>query len=436
MKKQICILTKSYKNGGYCVAGIDVESKQWVRLVNSEDHTADEIRKEQMFFNGKAINCLDVLEYDFIDNIPFSCQTENWLLNNSIPPKFVKTISLEELINFAIIDEEEFFIYNKLNLLNDREIVKVKRSLFLFHVKNLKIEAKSYEKNGEIRFRYKCVFEYNGEKYSNISLTDPLYRDVVLDGEVLEEALIIASLPCIPYTDGSFYKFVAKIIPIDEEIFTHKEKGNFNQQTNEEDIENDNCFSNKEILICVANSVNPYTGEKILGIDEELKKALLKIGENKPELVKVDNKKNKIREKDFYQYSKGLIIGIDIVEQEEITKKDEKGSPRKMVKSQGIEEKDVTTVVLAGEEVLVDNEGTILTDINLLKRLKKLRKRIGDERKIPYFVIASNKVLVRLATNKPTTREEFVAIKGIRYRWFDKNGPIFMKEINDYIGGK
>ena len=27
MKKQICILTKSYKHGGYCVAGIDMETK-------------------------------------------------------------------------------------------------------------------------------------------------------------------------------------------------------------------------------------------------------------------------------------------------------------------------------------------------------------------------------------------------------------------------
>ena len=69
MKKQICILTKSYKHGGYCVAGVDIETKEWIRLVNSDNPSTDEIRKEQMILNGKVIDCLDVLEYDFIKNV-------------------------------------------------------------------------------------------------------------------------------------------------------------------------------------------------------------------------------------------------------------------------------------------------------------------------------------------------------------------------------
>ena len=94
MKKQICILTKSYKHGGYCVAGIDIETKEWIRLVNSDNPNTDDIGKEQLVLNGKIIDCLDVLEYDFIKNIPNLCQTENWLLNNSISPKFIKSISI------------------------------------------------------------------------------------------------------------------------------------------------------------------------------------------------------------------------------------------------------------------------------------------------------------------------------------------------------
>ena len=223
MKKQICILTKSYKHGGYCVAGIDIETKEWIRLVNSDNPNTDEIGKEQMVLNGKVIDCLDVLEYDFIKNIPNSCQTENWLLNNSISPKFIKSISIEELADIVELDEEAVFICNKSNLLNDEEVLNVKRSLYIFHVQNLKIEAASYEYYGEIRFRYKCVFEYRGNKYTNISLTDPIYRDISQDGLNLTDALIIASLPCVPYGDGSFYKFVAKIIPIDKQLISYME---------------------------------------------------------------------------------------------------------------------------------------------------------------------------------------------------------------------
>ena len=40
MIKQICILTKSYKHGGYCVAGIDINTKEWIRLVNSDNPNA------------------------------------------------------------------------------------------------------------------------------------------------------------------------------------------------------------------------------------------------------------------------------------------------------------------------------------------------------------------------------------------------------------
>ncbi len=228
MIKQICILTKSYKHGGYCVAGIDLKTKQWVRLVNSDNPITDEIRKEQMFVNGRSIECFDVFEFDFINNIPNSCQNENWLLNNLVTPKFIKTLSLEEIADILELDNDEFFILNTANSLTEIEVSKVNRSLFVFHVQNLKIEATSYEYYGEIRFKYKCTFDYKGNKYINISLTDPIYRDVLQDGLNLADALIIASLPCIPYNDGSFYKFVAKIIPIDKHISSYMESAKNN----------------------------------------------------------------------------------------------------------------------------------------------------------------------------------------------------------------
>ncbi len=37
MKKQICILTKSLKDHDYCVAGIDITTGKWIRLVTSKD---------------------------------------------------------------------------------------------------------------------------------------------------------------------------------------------------------------------------------------------------------------------------------------------------------------------------------------------------------------------------------------------------------------
>lgn len=234
MIKQICILTKSYKHGGFCVAGIDINTGQWIRLVNSDDPNTDEIRKEQMFLNGKPIECLDIIEYDFIKNISNGCQTENWLLNTTFKPRFIKSITIDELINLIKIEKDDYFIFNNSNLLSIDEISKVNRSLFIFHVQNLKIEATTYESYGEIRFRYKCSFDYNNQQYTNISLTDPVYRDIAQDGLNLTNALIVASLPCVPYNDDLYYKFVAKIIPIEEQVALYIEN------LNEDKIQNKN----------------------------------------------------------------------------------------------------------------------------------------------------------------------------------------------------
>lgn len=237
MIKQICILTKSYKHGGYCVAGIDIATKEWIRLVNSDNPNTDEIRKGQMFLNGKSIECLDIIEYDFIKNIPTLCQTENWLINSFKNPQFIKSISVEELVNIIKIEKDDFFIFNNANLLKANEISKIKRSLYIFHVQDLKIEASTYESYGEIRFRYKCAFDYKNVHYDNISLTDPIYRDVAQDGTKLSNALIVASLPCVPYNDDLFYKFVAKIFPIDKQLASYIES------INEEIIQSANAIN-------------------------------------------------------------------------------------------------------------------------------------------------------------------------------------------------
>lgn len=97
---------------------------------------------------------------------------------------------------------------------------------------------------------------------------------------------------------------------------------------------------------------------------------------------------------------------------------------------------DRATTVVDEWEVYVDENGILLTDMALLKRLQTLRKKIGDGRGVPYYCIAWNKVLVRLATEKPTTREEFLSINGISDRWFENNGQAFMQEIKNYVEGR
>lgn len=81
----------------------------------------------------------------------------------------------------------------------------------------------------------------------------------------------------------------------------------------------------------------------------------------------------------------------------------------------------------------VDENGEILTDINLLDCLCDVRRRIASIDKVSFFVVAYNRTLVNLATIKPTSKEEFLAIKGIGEKWFLKYGQEFLQEIKSYL---
>lgn len=93
------------------------------------------------------------------------------------------------------------------------------------------------------------------------------------------------------------------------------------------------------------------------------------------------------------------------------------------------------TCIVDGWSVHISEDGELLTDMELLKRLQALRKRIAEERYIPYYCIASNNVLVELATKKPITRKEFLLISGIKEKWFDNNGEEFLQEIKGHLQG-
>lgn len=219
MIRQICLLTKSYKQNGYCVAGIDIESREWIRLVSSIDPSSDRISKSYLEINEKSIDCFDIIEVDTLANIPTECQTENWLIRETDPPKYVGTVSKDELFNYLKLDTPDYFIVNNGGYLTEKEVFRLDRSLFAFEVCNLTVQIEEYDYFGDRKFKNKCSFVYNGIKYTDISLTDPVYRDINNNGTFIKRAVLIASLPCIPFErTGYYHKFIAKIIESDSDV--------------------------------------------------------------------------------------------------------------------------------------------------------------------------------------------------------------------------
>jgi ATP-dependent DNA helicase RecQ len=79
------------------------------------------------------------------------------------------------------------------------------------------------------------------------------------------------------------------------------------------------------------------------------------------------------------------------------------------------------TPVLPFEESDADGE--------LFARLRVLRKRLADERRVPAYVILSDATLLEIARRKPRDEESLRAISGIGPKKLQQYGAILLGEI-------
>ena len=85
-----------------------------------------------------------------------------------------------------------------------------------------------------------------------------------------------------------------------------------------------------------------------------------------------------------------------------------------------------------GFNVLVDSDGEIITDMELLAYLRRFRAELMKRDNIAAYLIIKNKGLVSLATYKPTTREEFTKLYGLGETTYNKYGQFFIDKIKSF----
>ena len=82
-----------------------------------------------------------------------------------------------------------------------------------------------------------------------------------------------------------------------------------------------------------------------------------------------------------------------------------------------------------GFKVLVSTEGEIITDLELLKKIRSFRSEVAKEKKLPAYCILQNKALVSLATEKPTTFEELRSVYGMGTKSIELYGDRLLEII-------
>ena len=85
-----------------------------------------------------------------------------------------------------------------------------------------------------------------------------------------------------------------------------------------------------------------------------------------------------------------------------------------------------------GFQVIADDDGQILTDMELLAHLRNVRSQIMKTENKPAYTIIGNKGLVSLATYRPENREEFIALYGLGETTYNSYGLQFIQAIKDF----
>ena len=207
MKMEIIILTMSSKHGQYCVAGINPNTGEWVRLVSNNTETHGALaRSDMMCENGTMCKVRDLVVVEIIRYTPIPYQPENVLLDTACRWIRIREVSLRELCTIHPPEIHTSLLGNKWAYITEERISVVGHSLVFVWVIDLLITHPEPKKS-KAKFTYKNSRGISS-MYENISVTDPDYYN----NEFQTNHALMISLPDAPW-EGRFYKFIAKIFP-------------------------------------------------------------------------------------------------------------------------------------------------------------------------------------------------------------------------------
>lgn len=212
MEKKIIILTKSKKHSGYCVAGIDYETGEWIRLVSSDSETEGAVPCENLqYSNGETLEVYDIIRCRLLSKCGTIVQPENCLYDGNAKWEKVGKSNLDEVIRIHGYDSVDCVFENEDTKLPADWIFSENPSLCLLKVKDASIWVKTFEDK-----RVSLNFTYNGiqYKYMRISQIDLLnyYRDKADGLYSLGTVTVVFSLTDKYFWNGKYYKVVAQIL--------------------------------------------------------------------------------------------------------------------------------------------------------------------------------------------------------------------------------
>lgn len=218
MEKNIIILTKSEKNRGYCVAGIDIETKKFIRLVSEDIISKYALKKDDITYNDdNEVQILDIVNVVLKGKQGIWYQPENYTIDDKYRFEKNGQASINDILEY--LNEDEFIFYDTENSILDSKLEEQDRiyTLTLIEPQIFKVRMHNNEYG---KRRLKASVLQNNKWYNNLIITDLEFIDKYYnqvensyDQSInLNNVLITVSLGEINPRDSKHYKLIASVI--------------------------------------------------------------------------------------------------------------------------------------------------------------------------------------------------------------------------------
>lgn len=190
--KTLIVLAISTKHLGFCIAGKDIETNNWVRPVKGTSFKREELCN--LLHQTDPIKIFDIVEMTFKKETPEDHQPENELVDMNVKWKYLGEFQIRHLDKLIDIDQNDFlnliqsrsinnYKIKTLNLQNSLRLIKLTKSNDARMIYQIAFNQKEYKP--------RLDFNYKGINY-NLPITDPTIpkSDQKLNPRILENAYI------------------------------------------------------------------------------------------------------------------------------------------------------------------------------------------------------------------------------------------------------
>lgn len=214
--RKLVILAASAKYGNFCVAGVDIETGEWIRPISERADLEEAVPLNDLKYpDGSRVELLDVVEIKFSDraaNNPI--QPENFFYDAKYFWQKVGRVTLRDVIDARGYDLRDKIFFSDDRSISEFDVEKIsaRESLLLLPVENIFVAIEQVEDHK----KFFADFNYRGKKFFRFSVGDIAVRKKFAGHNagkyfLANSAAVVFSLTNPFYHGADCYKMLAQI---------------------------------------------------------------------------------------------------------------------------------------------------------------------------------------------------------------------------------